>query len=997
MAILSQNTFSLRRLPKDPFTLELNPETLSIPANSAGVADLTNAEFDVRVLKEGKELFPNFDESIGGRNYFQYSYLSDTANYTAGAYNFQKVTFKLKPNTRYVYSFDSTIPMSAYWYVINLLDSTNTIIHSTNRNKLTTTAGDSKTFVTDATGEVKFSFYINNWYVPNVPYVIADVLIGAKIVEEQYQDFGLPAIEDILSSATISTLNCTAVISEGKIKITTLTPAKKAGWVDLTVTYGEQHTATKRFTWTLVPEGRSVIDMIDEWAISTSKENAPLFDSFTPVKPTWSIGSYLWKRTKSIYSSGDPTYTTPTVSTEWEAVNVLKTEYDSKWLNNEQELTSVKSRTEDLEDLTSGHKTRIEEAESAISQNADNINLKVSKNGVVSSINQSSESVKIDAEKIEFTGSASFKSASQTVAKDEIDKVQIGSRNYFSINNFVADNKSRGYSTISVIEHEGNIAYRSSNIANNHNIPRYLQGKFETNTQYYFKFNILWESYTNSGAQYVFTIRYTDGTTSTLAATTSQTYRALLTAANKTIDYITTSRQYSGDVIIYNIQLEKANKPSDWRPAIEDVQSDINKAMADANLARAITDKFGTDITGALISTVMVLLREANSQANTAGFSGIQGSLLDQPSYWSGGTHVMAQAFVPFVKKLENGQATTLAEYNNLPSIVFLHNGAAKIGHFIVLTSGEILIIDKSTGVIKLKFTPADLPAIADLVGGTNSSGSTPIGAGSATIASSHVVSGSTSVNKSGATATFNGTSIYLSARGKAQSSGMASSAEAVLYARRNGIRTHRLATAMVFFTNSSYTDETDSRTPVPNYLQLDSGTYTFELVIETNGNVVSGSATTTSSNFSWTHTVAGIKMQQYAKDGMMFFFSNRHFYFNELTGLDVKESDPAKFNLPGVLLSASVPSNGGFSNWWGAKKHVSSTATRNSTGRYTVYHSIGHTNYQISASPQSANRSHYIVSRGVSNFVIEWRTIGSSPALTDTAFDFQITGNNYS
>ena len=42
--------------------------------------------------------------------------------------------------------------------------------------------------------------------------------------------------------------------------------------------------------------------------------------------------------------------------------------------------------------------------------------------------------------------------------------------------------------------------YRSTNITLNHNIPRYLQGKFEANTQYYFKFNILWESYTDSEA-----------------------------------------------------------------------------------------------------------------------------------------------------------------------------------------------------------------------------------------------------------------------------------------------------------------------------------------------------------------------------------------------------------------------------------------------------------------------------------------------------------------
>ena len=105
----------------------------------------------------------------------------------------------------------------------------------------------------------------------------------------------------------------------------------------------------------------------------------------------------------------------------------------------------------------------------------------------------------------------------------------------------------------------------------------------------------------------------------------------------------------------------------------------------------------------------------------------------------------------------------------------------------------------------------------------------------------------------------------------------------------------------------------------------------------------------------------------------------------------------PDKWNAPGVLLSGSVGLNGGFTSWWGSKKtpyHIQ--PLKNSTGRYTVYHSVGHSNYQINATPASANKSCYIVSKETDNFVIEWRTIGSSPVLSDTNFDFQITGNNY-
>lgn len=55
--------------------------------------------------------------------------------------------------------------------------------------------------------------------------------------------------------------------------------------------------------------------------------------------------------------------------------------------------------------------TRVSSAESSITQNAQNIELKVSKDGVISSINQSAESVKIQASKVEIDGTAVFNAA----------------------------------------------------------------------------------------------------------------------------------------------------------------------------------------------------------------------------------------------------------------------------------------------------------------------------------------------------------------------------------------------------------------------------------------------------------------------------------------------------------------------------------------------------------------------------------------------------------
>lgn len=85
--------------------------------------------------------------------------------------------------------------------------------------------------------------------------------------------------------------------------------------------------------------------------------------------------------------------------------------------------------------------TRVSSAESAITQNAQNIELKVSKDGVISSINQSAESVKIQASKVEIDGTAVFNAAkskldaaydvkgSAATVQTNLDNLEVGGRN----------------------------------------------------------------------------------------------------------------------------------------------------------------------------------------------------------------------------------------------------------------------------------------------------------------------------------------------------------------------------------------------------------------------------------------------------------------------------------------------------------------------------------------------------------------------------------------
>ena len=71
--------------------------------------------------------------------------------------------------------------------------------------------------------------------------------------------------------------------------------------------------------------GRGVTSITEEYAISTSKTDAPADASFSTTRPTWTSGSYIWTRSKIVYNNPTGTsWTTPVVSSEWEAANEIE-------------------------------------------------------------------------------------------------------------------------------------------------------------------------------------------------------------------------------------------------------------------------------------------------------------------------------------------------------------------------------------------------------------------------------------------------------------------------------------------------------------------------------------------------------------------------------------------------------------------------------------------------------------------------------------------------
>lgn len=446
---------------------------------------------------------------------------------------------------------------------------------------------------------------------------------------------------------------------------------------------------------------------------------------------------------------------------------------------------------------------------------------------------------------------------------------------------------------------------------------------------------------------------------------------------------------YSSSIDLFTTRLEEA------RISIEQYLKNQSDAIdAKVNTAKAITDKFGTTANGGLINTVMMLLRELNSIQETAGISGIQGTNKDNPAFWAGGTYEKALALIQFLSKMSAGTTPSTGEYEGLAKITMLHNGAAKVGDFIIEESGRIVMIDPATGKPRLMFTVYNLPLIADLTSGTVFSGSTDIGAGFTS--TSQILSGSTNVTKDGAWGQFGGTTLTLDAWGRQHPEGMPSYATATLYGRRNGVRVINLGTVGMFFTSIMDENQHESRAINPSgFPSLQSGTYTFELVVETFGDISFVNANSTASTFSWNFTQQDVRYQQYGLDGMMFFYSHHHFHFTEGGGLDGRAL-PDKWNAPGVLLSATILANGGWNRVWGAKQSPTPPPAPSPTGRYTIYHTIGHTNYQVNCISHTENRSFRVYAKNTNSVVVECRTIGSSPTLSNAMFDITLTGNNY-
>ena len=249
---------------------------------------------------------------------------------------------------------------------------------------------------------------------------------------------------------------------------------------------------------------------------------------------------------------------------------------------------------------------------------ADGIRTEVSKKvgntEIISRINQSAESVKIQADKIDITGTTTFSDGTSinSIAKDAADAIEVGGRNLFgygsqceSLDGFTLSG------TWDITTEDG---YKCAHAAGALKTTKYILSKLPFHPKPkevvtisgYIKLKNLQYGTTNpmcefyAGGQTIDGVWrsinidavYLDGNKAAKPATNIEKFSSYISDTNwHHFAFVWTWNSYNftanlppfvflrdctGDLYVRNIKYERGNKPTDWTPAPEDVQAEID-------------------------------------------------------------------------------------------------------------------------------------------------------------------------------------------------------------------------------------------------------------------------------------------------------------------------------------------------------------------------------------------------------------------------------------
>lgn len=153
----------------------------------------------------------------------------------------------------------------------------------------------------------------------------------------------------------------------------------------------------KATDWTPAPED-AIDHQYTQYYRSTST-TTPTGGTWQDTVPDLLENTCIWTRQAIVHVGGDVEYSDPVMDSVTKKVVSMSAEVTKTAEGLTSTANKVTTLTNDLTDVS----TRLETAESKITQNAESIALTVKKDGVISAINQTSESVKISANKISLT------------------------------------------------------------------------------------------------------------------------------------------------------------------------------------------------------------------------------------------------------------------------------------------------------------------------------------------------------------------------------------------------------------------------------------------------------------------------------------------------------------------------------------------------------------------------------------------------------------------
>lgn len=474
----------------------------------------------------------------------------------------------------------------------------------------------------------------------------------------------------------------------------------------------------------------------------------------------------------------------------------------------------------------------------------------------------------------------------------------------------------------------------------------------------------------------------------------------------------------------YRFKVEQGNIPTDWSIPAVDIEDKVGEALAAAGNAEAQAQALGylqeafendTTITGGVVATSLIRLGVETEKQTWVENAGIFGGITTfgiggTPRIYAGGTLEDAIARLED-NDVENGAKFVVTHGGTLYAIDVQLMGSLATAH-----EGQRIVLDHDANRLSLidetnkeraAITAGSMPILNSLLTGSSGSASSTMtvyvtasegGDGEEEKQSQLLTLPTSSASYTVSTPPIWG-SISLRVLSSETSILKAEAVLKVIFEQITGgggigsqgtrtIYSERFIQAEVGERLIPINISAKELTGIPP------GTYRLWVYasVDTGGSGTATISAQISSPNNMLHGVAPVNVSNIYRDGIYLIQNANNYMYMNPSGIEEKTQTPP--NRPGVLLSGTVKAAGGFDSVWGPKQHATSPI-KNSAGRYTVYHSIGHQNYSVAASPHESGRSYHIVSKGNTSFVIMWSTVGGISSPTDTQFDFTISGNN--